>query len=481
MAGFKGEITDETIRTLLENPRESAFILLSDFTRFVAVFHYYMYRQQFTFMPFHEKICRKFEDILFQRNVKKNLYIGIAPRYGKSQLSIYFAAMSYAFNKNCNFIYTSYGADLVHKFSTQIRNIVESELFQTLFNISLSEDTTAKELWKIEGGGEFRATTMSGVITGFGAGVREDRYGGAFLIDDYMKAQDYGSQKTKESIVDIYRNTIKSRRNNKNTPTIIIAQRLAKDDLIGWIQENEPDDWDFFVLPALDEETMTCIWEEKHSVDDLLQMKRDDPFLFWSQYQQQPIPYGGGMIKHEWWRFYDKDFEMIPYKRIFITADTAMKTNEWNDFTAVGVWGLNNNGLYLLDLLHGKFEAPELENVFLALYNKWNKRIQGRAITSIYIEDKASGTGLIQSLRKKNSLPILPIIPEADKRTRVLDAIPQIATGNVYLPFSENSDISKIVLAETDAFAEDMSHAHDDIVDMICYAIQYGFNQRGLF
>lgn len=481
MSGFKGEVTDETIKLLMDNPRAGAFILLSDFSRFVSVFHYYMYREQFTFMPFHKKICKKFEDLLFQRNEKKNLYLGIAPRYGKSQLSIYFTAMSYAFFKGCNFIYTSYGSDLVHKFSTQIRDIVESELFQTLFNISLSDDTTAKELWKIEGGGEFRATTLSGVITGFGAGVREDKYGGVFLIDDYMKAQEYNSQKSKENVVDIYRNTIKSRRNNKNTPTVIIAQRLAVDDLIGWIQENEPEDWDFFIVPALDEENMTAIWEEKHSVEDLLKMKKEDPFLFYSQYQQQPIVLGGGMIKREWWRYYDKDFMMYHYNRIFITADTAFKTNEWNDFTAIGVWGMCNNKLHLLDFVHGKFEAPELETTFLSLWEKWKFGINHIHCSAVYIEDKASGTGLIQNLKRNRGIPVIAIQPNADKRTRALEAIPHIAAGNVLLPFSEDSAISKEVLSETDAFADDMSHKHDDICDMIFYAVKYAFAMKGLF
>ena len=132
-------------------------------------------------------------------------------------------------------------------------------------------------------------------------------------------------------------------------------------------------------------------------------------------------------------------------------------------------------------MVHGKFEAPELESAFISLWKKWQNGIGNRRISAVYIEDKASGTGLIQSLRRKGGLPIIAITPEKDKLSRAMDCVGYVASGCVYLPESENHPISREFLAELDAFSADGSAPHDDITDMTNYSINQAFNHRGLF
>lgn len=475
-------INDDDILWLMRNPREAKVLLLGDFSLFIRVFHYYMTRTQFILRPFHKEIAAKLISYIKGTNEKQNLYIGLSPRAGKSQLIIYFNAFSYAANPYSNFIYTSYSGDLCVKHSKKIRDIVESELFRTIFNIEIDFNTSAANLWKIKDGGEFRSVPMGGAITGFGAGTFDDHFGGAILVDDFMKADDYRSSAEKQSCIEIFENTLRSRKNRPaKDPTIIIAQRLAKDDLINYIKERYLDEWDLYVIPAYNEETGESFWEERYPAAMLEKMKVENPFLFYSQYQQEPIAQGGGVIKHEWWRFY-KDMNDQPYRRIFITADTANKTKEWNDYTAIGVWGLTqSNRLRMLDMVHAKMEIPELQQTFLVLWDKWKMGIGSCRCSAIYIEDKASGTQVIQMLRRQGGLPIMPVTPEKDKYTRVLDVVPQIVAGNVELPESDSHALSKEFLSESDAFSADDSHAHDDMVDMMTMAVSQAFNQRGYF
>ena len=471
---------NEIIEQLREDPEYARALLVSDFKLFIKVFHWHLWREKFIFYPFHLLLIKKLEDIVFGRNEKQNLAISISPRTGKSAIVKYFLAWSFAVNRNCQNIYTSYSDKLIQKFSGEIRDLINSDLYRTIFGIRLKRDTQSKSLWNIENGGGLIASPMGGTITGFGAGCMSDDYGGALVIDDPLKADDYKSETERQNCVDFYVNTLKSRRENLDkTPIIIIMQRLHKEDLIGYLMEHEPDDWDFVKLPALQEDG-TSIFPEKISVEYLNKIKNDSPYLFNAQYQQEPIILGGGVFKHTWWQYYADT--NIPFRRLYITADTAMKTNEWNDYTAIGVWGVTNeNKLYLLDLVHGRFEAPELESAFLALWSKWQNGLGNRRVSAVYIEDKASGTGLIQSLKRKGGLPIVAIMPEKDKLSRAMDCVGYIAAGNVYLPQSESHAISKEVLAETDAFSADLSHSHDDICDMICYGVQQAYNQRGLF
>ena len=476
-------INDDDIKDLLLDPINAKYLLLRRFDIFVRVFHWYMEHEQFIIRPFHEEIINKLMSYVKGTNEKQNLYIGISPRSGKSKLCIYFMAWSYALNPFSNFIYTSYSGDLCIKHSKMVRNVINSELFRAIFGLSIDQNTSASDLWRIDGGGgEFRAVAMGGAITGFGAGTFANQFGGAIIVDDFLKADNYKSKAEKQNVIDIFENTLRSRKNRPaKDPTIIIAQRLAKDDLIDYIKEKYPDDWEFFVIPALNEDTGESFWEERYPAKMLLQMKQENPFLYYSQYQQAPIAMGGGVIKHEWWQYY-KSIEDTRYRKIYITADTACKTKEWNDYTAIGVFGLTiGNKLRLLDMVHAKMEIPELQSTMLALWEKWKHGIGNCRCSEILIEDKASGMQLIQQLKRIGGLPIRPVKPEKDKLSRVYDVIPQIAAGNIELPESENHKISKEFLAEADAFSSDDSHDHDDMVDMMVYGIDNAYVKRGYF
>ena len=470
----------EKINLIEENPEYGRVILASSFRLFIKVFHYYTHREEFIFKPFHLLLIKKLENIVFGQNEKQNTAISISPRTGKSLITKYFIAWTYTVNRKCQNIYTSYSDKLIQKFSGEIRDLINSELYRKLFKINLKQDTHSKSLWNIENGGGLMASPLGGSITGFGAGGVGENYAGAVFIDDCMKADDYKSQVARDNCVDFYVQTLKSRRENlTKTPIIVIMQRLHKEDLIGWLMEHEPDDWDFVRLPALQEDG-TSIFPEKLSAEYLEKIKVENPYLFNSQYQQEPITLGGGVFKHEWWKYYSDP--NIAYKRLFITADTAMKTAEWNDFTAIGVWGLTfDNHLYLLDLIHGKFEAPELEASFIGLWNKWQNGVGNRRISAVYIEDKASGTGLIQSLRRKGGLPIMSFVPDKDKLSRARDAVGYVASGNIFFPENDGHPISKTMLSELDAFSADMSAPHDDLVDMLTSAVKMAYEQKGLF
>lgn len=480
----KALITEDTIKELRKDYALSGNVLRCSFIRFVAVMHFYIYRKQFTFKKFHVDLINKLQDFVFYPEQRKarNLYIGMPPRFGKSQIIKYFIAWCYCLNPQCNFIFTSYGDELVRKASKEIKACIDMKFYRKLFKFTIDPSVCGADLWQIYGGGAFRAATLQGVITGFGAGTADNsQFGGALIIDDFLKATDSGSVAEKKAVIDAYNVTLKSRLNNPDVPIIIIAQRLAVDDLIGYIEENEKEDWEFYLIKGFDEEKQKSIWESRISTDTLMKMKEQIPFVFNSQYQQEPIIPGGDIFKSEWWQFYNTD-ERFHYNKIYICADTAMKTGERNDYTCIAAFGVTATFpkmIHLLDMVHGKFEAPDLEKVFCGFYTKWRQPQKfGTVCSAVYIEDKASGTGLIQAVKKKG-IPITPIRPNKDKFTRANDAIPFIANGFFKLPNSAGDAISKKVIAECESFRADMSHKHDDIVDVICYSIEHGTRKKG--
>lgn len=400
-----------------------------------------------------------------------------------------FCAWSYMLNPHSNCIYTSYSDDLTSSFSKDIRSIIESEAFKQLTGIKLNKAKSGADYWATTLGGGFRAASMGGSITGFGAGISGDDFGGCMIIDDPNKASSVKSQAELQNTIDYYNNTLKSRQNNQSkTPIVLIMQRLSLEDLTGYLLENEPDDWDIIKLQGLNEDTGEALWEEKYPADELLKLKKVNPFVYYGQYQQEPIVIGGSVIKTEWFRYYPK--EHYDYQFTFITSDTAQKKGDANDFSVFCFWGKTfDNRLHLLDMVRGKWEADELRQQVKLCWEKWSK-FETQPY-GFYIEDKSSGIGVIQEIKKTEPIPIIPIarsrykndqgqMVSADKFSRCMTAAPYIANGWVYLPNSEKDDISSQVLAECAAFRADLSHKHDDICDCLFDGVDVAFGASSI-
>lgn len=404
----------------------------------------------------------------------------------------YFCAWSFFLNPRSNGIYTSYSDDLVNDFSKEIRNIVISPAFKAMSNVELDKSKTASDYWGTTAGGGFRAAPLGGALTGYGAGVSTDEFGCGILIDDPLKASSVKSNAELQACIDYYTNTLKSRLNNQTkTPIIMIMQRLSVDDLSGYVLENEAEDWDHIKLPALNEETGEALWAEKFPADALLKLKETVPFVYYGQYQQEPIVLGGSVIKSKWFN-YHAGASNYRYQLLYFTADTAQKKGEANDFTVICLWGKTfENQLHLIDMVRGKFDALELRQEIIRFWEKWKSGINGTSPYGFYVEDKSSGIGVIQELRKTYPLPLIPITRarhknsnglnvNMDKFSRVMTMLPYITNGWVYLPIDEKNDISSQVLAECVAFKADLTHKHDDIIDNICDGVDIAFGATGI-
>lgn len=178
----------------------------------------------------------------------------------------------------------------------------------------------------------------------------------------------------------------------------------------------------------------------------------------------------GGMLRADWWRYYTVP-PQIAHRVIF--GDTAQKTKEASDYSVFQCWGYTaTKQALLLDQVRGKWEAPELLTHARAF---WAKHLGGGpgTLRSFKVEDKVSGTGLIQTL-KREGIPILPIQRDRDKITRVMDAMPYIESGNVLLP--QGAPWLSDFLTECSAFPHG---AHDDQIDPMCDAIAEIHSRKG--
>ena len=416
----------------------------------------------------HRIVCDALERVY--RGECKRLIVNIPPRYSKTELTLNWLAWTLGKKPDAEYILTSYSATLASNNAALARDIVTHDEYRAMFpRVALRDDATAKHDWRTTAGGIVYAAGAGGTITGFGAGKAREGFGGAIIVDDPHKPDEATSRAQRRNVQEWFQNTLESRKNSPHTPIIIIMQRLHPDDLSGWLLAGgNGEKWEHVCLPALSDDG-TPLWAEKHTADDLARMKAANRIVFAGQYMQQPVAEGGNIIKGAWFQSYDVPPRM---KWRAIYADTAQKTGERNDYTVLQEWGLGDDGrLYLLDQLRGRFEVPDLERRLPAFWAKCAARdsLQWGALRAMKIEDAASGTGLIQKLKREHRLPVHGITRRKDKYSRLLDVLGYIEAGHVCIPRA--ASFTSDFLAECEAFTADDSHAHDDQVDPMVDAI----------
>lgn len=469
--------------------------------------YFFKARQGIKFIQnWHHRILADTVDDVIAGRVK-NVVIEVPPGSSKTELVVInLIARGLAINPRARFLHLSGSDTLASLNSSTAREIVTSDEYQKLWPIKIADDMKAKKRWNVlvdghPAGGVY-ATALGGQVTGFRAGHMSEGFQGAIIIDDPIKPEDAYSKVKIDAANRKLLTTVKSRRANPDTPIILIMQRIAERDPAGFIRAgNLQGEWRFVRIPAVmsqaDLEGLApryralvprseevdgrfSYWPYKEPLGQLLAMERGDGAdqtgarvsrqVFTAQYQQSPVALGGNIIKGEYFVRYQVT-PKIKWRMVY--ADTAQKTAERNDHSVFEEWGIGIDGrIYLLDLIRGKWEAPELQRRAVAFWNKCKARdleAYGQ-VRKLKPEDKSSGTGLIQTIKlPPYNIPVEGIERSKDKLTRVMDVLPYIEARQVCVP--EDAPFTNDFIAENEAFTADDSHEFDDQIDPMIDAI----------
>ncbi|ENV46196.1 hypothetical protein P255_02971 [Acinetobacter brisouii CIP 110357] len=444
-----------------------------------------------------------------------NLVINVPPGAGKTELTTNIMPRGLALNPRSRFLYLSYSKSLVEDVSATARNIVKSDDFQHLWPTTISNSTDSKSSWKtkVDGyeAGHIYAASLGGQITGRRAGTLADQgFTGCIILDDPLKPEDAFSKVGRDNANRVILNTVSSRRARSDTPIIMIMQRLHVEDPTHFLMSgNVSGEWQQVAIPALiddryidelpehiqklvprdierDEKGRQSYWPQKETLKSLLQLERGGTnkegatvsrYTFSSQYQQAPKKLGGDLIKGEWFGRY-KDVPQLVFRAIYV--DTAQKVKEENDWSVFTLMGLGVDGkIYILDILRGKWTAPDLNRNAQAFIDKHKVYTPlSRPIRYMKVEDKAHGTQLIQNLGTYGGVPCIPVQRGTDKLSRFMDV--QVHLEHDY---ANNPDDRLVMipmsapwiadfLEECEAFNAKMTHDHDDQVDTLIDGIE---------
>jgi len=364
------------------------------------------------------------------------------------------------------FVGTAHSQDLAVRDNMKCRRLIQSEWYQERWPVVLTSDQNAKTKFENDRTGFRQATSFQGIT-----GYRGDRV----ILDDPHSVDDANSVVKLASDVTLFREAMPSRVNSEDSAIVIVMQRLNEADVsavaidLGYDHLCLPMRWEKgaskWVFGTGDPRSTDgeLMFPERFGEEQVSELERAmGSYAIAGQLQQRPAPRGGGILKTSWFGTY-RSAPQLEWRQIH--ADTAQKTGEENDYSVFQCWGRSTTGqAVLLDQIRGKWEAPELLTHARAFWNKHNT--PGATLRAMKVEDKVSGTGLIQTLRREG-LPVLGVQRNKDKISRGHDASAFIEAGNVLLP--EWADWLSDFLAEVEAFP---SGAHDDQLDPMFDAVR---------
>lgn len=416
---------------------------------------------------FKEKLGSECEGVIFN----------VPPRTMKSLLiTVFFPVWVWTTDPARRFMFVSYAEKLSAQHSLFRRNVIHSAWYQERWGkvFRLAKDQNEKTHYENSARGQMFSTAMQATATGMGGDV--------LIFDDPLNPEQALSEAERTAVNFRFDYTFRSRLNDPASGVkVIVMQRLHETDLTGHVLKKDLGRWRHVRLSAIaeaDEEVKGpeggrfcsrkaggLLWPERLSESYLAGLKIGmGSWAFAGQYQQNPAPLEGGLLKRNWVRYY----KVLPerWDCMVQSWDCTFKASAETDFVAGQVWGKAQGKYYMLPYrVHERLDfGPTLR----AIQSCHASYPQAHAIL---IEDKANGPAIISELRQEIS-GIFPVDPEGGKIARAQSIAPLWEAGNVELPDPQRFHVPWLeeYINNICAFPK---AAHDDDMDATSQALIY--------
>lgn len=422
-------------------------------------------------------ICRALTKVA--RGEQLDTLINIHPGGGKSTLLSMWVAWTLAQFQNSQYLYISYSKALSAKHTEFIRRIISTPEYKQMFGIQIRSDSKAKDSFQTNTGGSIKAFGSAGAITGQDAGLPNcSHFTGSVILDDPHKPDEASSDTIRLSVINNYKETILQRPRGPTVPIIFIGQRLHEDDLAAYLMSGKDErTYEPIILKSLDD-AGNALHPEVMPLSSLLEKQEKNPYVFSSQYQQDPIPAGGALFKENYFLLLDEEPEFIC---TFITADTAETSKTYNDATVFSFFGFyeivemgQKTGAYALhwiDCVEIRVEPKDLRNEFLSFYGQCMLHKTKPKMAAI--EKKSTGVTLISTLEDLRGLEIREVKRtklDGSKAVRFLEMQPYLASKQV--TFTDGAKHVDMCIKHMIKLTANDTHRFDDIGDTLSDAVK---------
>jgi len=403
------------------------------------------------------------------------------------------------------YVCAAHSQDLAIRDGLRMRRLITSDWYKDLWGdrVQLTGDQNQKTKFENTATG-FRQATAAGSITG----ARGDRV----IIDDPHSVDSANSDAQRNSTLTWFLEAVPTRVNNPDRSAIVVVmQRLHEDDVSGAILSRGLN-YDHIMLPMKYDPlrarpTKLGYEDPREDQDELLfpdrfpldVVTRDEkvmgPYASAGQFQQQPEPRGGGIIKDQWWQLWDRP-EYPPIEFIVASLDTAYTTKAENDYSALTVWGVFSasadsattrsvdrygrtidistsyqseslGAVPKVMLMYGWQVKLELHD----LAEKVASTCKRLRVDRLLIENKAAGHSVAQEMRRlfgHEDFSVQMYDPKSlDKTARLYSIQHLFSEGMIYAP---DKDWAEQVIRQCSVFPKGK---HDDLVDTVSMSLNH--------
>lgn len=303
----------------------------------------------------------------------------------------------------------SYNAPKARKFNREIQRIIDTPEYQEIFPdtcLNSSNVTTVAGSWirnadecEIVGHlGGFKTVGVGGALTGEPVDV--------LIMDDiYKDAKTAWSSTVRESVSDWY-DTVAETRLHNNSQQLIVFTRWHEDDLAGTLlrQQGEyhptdnPNGWVVVIYQAIKQGMPTeydprqegeALWEERHNIEKLEAIRKRNPHVFDSLYQQDPKPSEGLMYDIGFTEYQTRPATSYCIRKAYVdTADTGA------DYLCAIVYDETEVGNYLVDVLYTQKPMEYTETALARMLSK-------HQVQECIVESNNGGRGFQRAVEKQ--------------------------------------------------------------------------------
>ena len=461
-----------------------------------------------------EAICEHLEATAFGECTR--LLIVVPPGFCKSLLTdVFFPAWMWSAMgaPSTRFVAFSYAASLTERDNGRFRDLMLSAQFQELWGhavklrkvgeTKVSNDATG---WKL-------ASSVGGVGTG--------ERGTYVILDDAHSIKQIESEVVRTETVRWFREAMSNRLNDMETGVIIIIMQRSHDlDVAGVVLRENMGYCTLLIDMEYDtrrqtagepnaigwvdprEEEGELAWPERFSASVCVDIRNTiGPYAWAAQYQQMPVPRGGGIIKRDWWQLWDGEVakgyglewniqkgarkEFPEMELVCASLDTSFGEKQENDLNAMTVWGVwldrakNRRAMLMYAWakrlpLHGtnveafpneaKVNYEERKRAASGLVELVADTCKRYRVKRLLIENKTRGHDVANELVRlyaKENFGVEMVDPVKDKVSRTHAIVPLFTDGAVWAP---NTPWADAVLDECEGFPK---YAHDDLHDTV--------------
>ncbi len=427
--------------------------------------------QTFLHSPHVECMCFELDRVAKRKNRK--LMLNMPPRHFKSFCaSIAFPAYVLGHDPSLEIMIATYSNNLGAELSNELRRLIATPYYKNLFpEVALTKNT--EDVVKTSQGGGRYSVTPERPNTGIGADI--------IIVDDIVNNAEVFSARKRETIRQFFENALYSRQNDKKTSRMIVAQqRQHEEDFAARIHEmgsfkvlalkseaEEDEEFPLYFGRSYKRKPKDILCPELEPRETLDEIRCDiGHYAFKAQYQQNPVPADGTIIRMDKLHYYSEPLELSECGCVVQSWDTASAIELHNDYSVCTTWGFREDHWYLLDVTRERLAYADLKARVIGLKRQWGA-------DHVIVEVADSGRQIWSELGRDFGW-IKPVKPRISKIQRASDQTGKLEGGSVLIP-SFALPWRETYMNELRAFPHGK---HDDQVDSTVHFLGYISGRR---